>query len=580
MSCGKGTCVNASGSSGAAALFAAGGPAYSCECPPGLSGEECRTVVACAFWDEGEGYWSTEGCAIVVNTTDGANSSAGLLTCACDHLSSFAVIEYAEPYTTAIDVASTLAALCLKLPNLFDLPEFVDSMRAAPAGVWVMWFFILLALMASFALARLFDDMAVHRAYLAQWSQTLQRWRIPPGQRHMAGCADWALHVFSVTITWYLTIQIIFKVFFFWPWERLTHVHRLLVVYNVIAAQACVVLLFWSTYSGDTEGCNDAPQGAVVADDPSAPGSGNPTEGVDPLIASMYALVFNLSVTVLLSAACTMIFRQAIIVLAQDGAKRTKEDINAERVAEQADQGWVLVFRQTARRLGDGGVLGDDGTANDGAWRNSARTARGTQSAWDMGAEQFADLSNASLARFRDETGMLEFRMWWEAPRAKFIDADALFWTQRASPLDDDIDADADAPADGFGNARAGEGDGSRSALQRRAQMLANFAGLHAAPAVPMYQSPEIQSSKSKSSKSRPAGWWRRQFAPSLASITDVDDKRSTAQIEAIARMALAHGTAYLEARSPDRISRSQKSGFLRDRTSQKKERQEQAGCA
>ena len=138
-------------------------------------------------------------------------------------------------------------------------------------------------------MARLFDDVAVHRAYLAQWNQTLQRWRIPPGQAHMAGVGGWALHIFSIVVTWYLTVQVIFKVFFFWPWERLTHTHRLIVVYNVIAAQACVVLLFWSTYSGGgSSGCGDAPAGTIVADAPDAQASQNPSAGVDPVTRARY----------------------------------------------------------------------------------------------------------------------------------------------------------------------------------------------------------------------------------------------------------------------------------------------------
>ena len=63
------------------------------------------------------------------------------------------------------------------------------------------------------------------------------------------------------------------------PWDRLSHVHKLLIMYNTLLAQTLVVFLFWGLYQKEEEGAET------------------------PLLAPLYALFFNVIVTLLVTNA-------------------------------------------------------------------------------------------------------------------------------------------------------------------------------------------------------------------------------------------------------------------------------------
>lgn len=202
--CGAGRCVS-------------NGTGFTCQCPAGYSSKGCLTSVACAYWDDAAGRWSVDGCTVHLvdglsmgNATNAIGSGANgerLVQCACDHLTSFAVMDMANP--EALDVGSVLSRLCLKVPNIFKPKEFAASVAEAPIDVWLTWIVILLLLGLSFFCARLADDFSHYRAYLPQWNQTLQRWRIEPGVYHFASCGEWALHALSIFVSWFLTLQVL-----------------------------------------------------------------------------------------------------------------------------------------------------------------------------------------------------------------------------------------------------------------------------------------------------------------------------------------------------------------------------------
>ena len=127
------------------------------------------------------------------------------------------------------------------------------------------------------------------------------------------------------------------KGFFVLPWDRLLRVHKLLLLYNILLAQCCVLLLFWSAFSPD-EGMGSC-------------------GGASRSVLMLWAVVANFLVTVGVASCCSSAFLKAVtpspLAKLHNGAVLSPLQVARESVREKArieeqQQGWSLVFRQTA----------------------------------------------------------------------------------------------------------------------------------------------------------------------------------------------------------------------------------------
>ena len=288
--------------------------------------------------------------------------------------------------------------LSLRFPtiNIFtDAGEFFDTLADMSAGQWCAWIGIMLGMLVALVLAKWKDDRELYRAYMPKWHKLLSCRGVP-----------W-LRVVALFLIWFCTSHFLLQIFFVLPWEGIRHVHRLVLMYNVLLAQICVLMLFWDTFS------NFATSSAV---------------------RQFWAIVINGIVTLLVTVLSKLTFSWAtrperladpstfmatdhvtdqLEPTLQKRSKRTHQR-NVEKTT-----GWDLVFRQTAPLPWPGPDVVE-------------------LNAWNPWKDNLANLEESHLERYRDADGFLTFRMLWPDPAdsAGFVSwKEQNVWRQRSNPL-------------------------------------------------------------------------------------------------------------------------------------------------
>jgi len=383
-----------------------------CECDPGILGGQCEVAPNCSFWDTKLLSWSTEGCRLALSNaslpfSNPNESRTGRLVCQCDHLTDFGLffggIAF-DPSSYSAEVFSRMLSLRFPDVNIFtDTGKFFQKLGEMSAGEWSAWIGFLLVMVVLLLIARLWDDRELYRSFMPAWHQ-------------LFACKDkpW-LKAFSLVIIWFCTSHFLLQVFFVLPWEGIRHIHRLMILYNVLLAQICILMLFWDTFVG-------------IAD--------------ASTIRQFWAFTFDATTTLVVSIACRLSFSWATRAehLSDPSAYietdqleptliRSSKHIHFRRVEKST--GWDLVFRQTAPVPWPGPDVLE-------------------MNAWDPQKENFANLEPSHLERYRDVDGMFTFRMMWSDPSDKNPKLKSWkeqnVWRQRSNPMEPSKTVDGFVP--------------------------------------------------------------------------------------------------------------------------------------
>ena len=100
----------------------------------------CDTIVQCRFWNETEGFWSTEGCRTIVNAEGGVG-------CSCNHLTEFIAFEF--PLTVEELLDTILESVTINTMSISAVQCALNPRIDKDPVVWCLVMLLIVALVSS-----------------------------------------------------------------------------------------------------------------------------------------------------------------------------------------------------------------------------------------------------------------------------------------------------------------------------------------------------------------------------------------------------------------------------------------------